>query len=182
MSRDHNDLRELLLDTIQGVSNGKIDPARGRTIAELSKALIQVERLGIDLMKIQVPAGANKLTAPKRLQIESAPPPPDDADDERDIDDDEVADDEESDDDEVADYELHENICVLLGRDGPLSLDDIAYELSAHKAEVRIALSHKDFKKTDEGYGMRKPSPLAKVVASGDDPELDDDDEADDDE
>lgn len=45
------DLRTLLMNSIRKVADGSMEPDRGRAIADLSKAVLQAERLEYDFMK-----------------------------------------------------------------------------------------------------------------------------------
>lgn len=45
------DLRKVLLDTIQGIRSGDVEPRQGATIASLSKAVLSSAKLDFEVQK-----------------------------------------------------------------------------------------------------------------------------------
>lgn len=61
------DLRNMLLETIQGVRRGKIDPKQASAISGLSSQILKSARLDFDMMKLS--ANENKADAPKSVSL-----------------------------------------------------------------------------------------------------------------
>jgi len=55
MTRNINDLRELLFDTLQGVKNGTVNVDSAKAISDLSQNIINTAKVEIDYLK----AGGN---------------------------------------------------------------------------------------------------------------------------
>lgn len=55
MTRNINDLRELLFDTLQGVKNGTVNVDSAKAISDLSQNIINTAKVEIDCLK----AGGN---------------------------------------------------------------------------------------------------------------------------
>ncbi len=55
MTRNINDLREILFDTLQGVKNGSVNVDSARAISDLSQNIINTAKVEIDYLK----AGGN---------------------------------------------------------------------------------------------------------------------------
>lgn len=79
MSKDrnaHGDLRSILIDTIERVRSGTLDPQEGKTIAELSKVVISNDRLELDAMRLLNGDGRKRFAqtvSPNALTVERKP-------------------------------------------------------------------------------------------------------------
>ena len=56
--RNTSDLRKLLLESIDGVRNGKVDHRQAQAISALSSRILQSARLDLDVMKMAAGAVA----------------------------------------------------------------------------------------------------------------------------
>ncbi len=61
------DLRNLLLDVIDGVRKGKVDPQQAKAISGLSSQILQSARLEFNVMKMAMDTGA--VSSPKSVSL-----------------------------------------------------------------------------------------------------------------
>lgn len=61
------DLRNLLLDVIDGVRKGKVDPQQAKAISGLSSQILQSARLDFNVMKMAMDTGS--ISAPKSVSL-----------------------------------------------------------------------------------------------------------------
>lgn len=70
--KNTSDLRKLLLETIEDVKNGKMDPKQARTIAALSGTILQSAKLDLDFLRFSASNKELDDTGTKVLNLISA--------------------------------------------------------------------------------------------------------------
>lgn len=69
MSNTISDLRKHLFDVIQGVRDGSMDIDKAKTVAELSKVVVDSARVEVDFMKVRGDTGNGTGFIPEEKQI-----------------------------------------------------------------------------------------------------------------
>lgn len=70
--RNTSDLRKMLLETIEGVRSGSVDPKQANAIATLSSKVLQSARLDLEMMRFNVQNDEVANAGQKVLQLVSA--------------------------------------------------------------------------------------------------------------
>lgn len=65
------DLRSVLLETIQGVRAGDIEPRQGATIAALSRSVLQSAKLDFEVQRFYKSLEAGESAEPLSIQLKS---------------------------------------------------------------------------------------------------------------
>lgn len=158
-----SELREVLLESIERVRDGKLDAAQGRAIAELSKSLIAAEKLEFDVFIYTTQQKERELHSQPPLAIEH------EAEETAGDDDEESEDDDEEEPDEPSEVEEPETkpkksaaalpvdaqtelIEALLREDQPMELAEISRVTKIPQAECFQILKRSRFERTSEGF------------------------------
>lgn len=76
MSHTISDLRKHLFDAIQGVRDGSMDIEKAKTVAELSKAVVDSAKVEVDFMKVRGESGSGTGFVPEEPKEITAPGQP----------------------------------------------------------------------------------------------------------
>ncbi len=152
------ELRELLLDAIEQVKDGTLDPSKASAVADLSQAVINADRFQLEAMEFAAEHGRPRVTVtqgqPLALTHDEEEDEPED-DEETEADEDEPEEDEPA--PKIPPKASHVNtVKTLLKTNQPLELKEIARRTKIPQSELFKVLQDEAFERVDGVYWIAK--------------------------
>lgn len=155
------ELRELLLDAIEQVKDGSLEPDKAAAVADLSQAVINADRFQLEAMEFAARCKTDGLEfkAPALIEHQTTD---DDEEIEDEIDEDEAEDDEPEPEPDppkksksvapALNQQRLTAVTACVKRDQPADLDDIAGATKIPKAELFQLLKDERFERDTDGF------------------------------